>query len=60
MEKELEISSISDLGISSYIFTQPLKVGINNRALDVKVRALVRFVASTKPTPGPEVKSNLS
>lgn len=60
MEKELEISSISELGISSYIFMQPLEVGINNRALHVKVRALVWFVASTKPTPGPEVKSNLA
>lgn len=39
---------------------QPLEVGINNRALHVKVRALVWFVASTKPTPGPEVKSNLA
>lgn len=37
-----------------------LKVGINNTALDGKAGAPVRFVASTKPTPGPGVKSNLS
>ena len=50
----------SDLGVSNYVVTQPPKVGINNRALDVKAGAPVRFVASTKPTPGPGVKSNLS
>lgn len=49
-----------DLGISNYVVTQPPKVGINNPALGVKARATVRFVASTKPTPGPGVKSNLA
>lgn len=52
--------STSDLGISNYVVTQPPKVGINNMALDGKAGVSVRFVASTKPTPGPGVKSNLS
>lgn len=49
-----------DLDVRNYTVTQTPKVGINNTALDGKAGAPVRFVASTKPTPGPGVKSNLS
>lgn len=48
------------LALAITFVTQPPKVGINNTALDGKARVSVRFVASTKPTPGPGVKSNLS
>lgn len=36
------------------------KVGINNAAVDGRAGVPARFVASTKHTPGPGVKSNLS
>lgn len=48
------------LALAITFVTQPPKVGINNTALEGKAGVSVRFVASTKPTPGPGVKSNLS
>lgn len=56
----LDISCASDLDINSSIVMQSPRVGINNADLDGNVGAPVRFVASTKSTPGPGVKSNLS